>query len=66
MYIVVYLMGVRTRRSVTANMIEDLVAVAIMIARVSLQMVRGVIVGMFHFICREALLNMNRWWSNDL
>jgi hypothetical protein len=20
---------------------------------------------MFHFICREALLNMNRWWTND-
>jgi hypothetical protein len=29
-------------------------------------MVRGVIVGMFHFICREAVLNMNRWWSTDI
>jgi hypothetical protein len=30
-----------------------------------LQSVRGVIVGMFHFICREALLNMTKWWSVD-
>jgi hypothetical protein len=28
---------------------------AILIARVLLQAVRGVIVGMFHFICREML-----------
>jgi hypothetical protein len=57
---VVYLMGIRTRKSMIANCIEDLVALVIMVARVSLQMVRGVIVGMFHFICREAVLNMNR------
>ena len=61
MNIVVYLMGIRTRKFILINMIEDLVAIIIMVARVSLQMVRGIIVGMFHLICREALLNMNRW-----
>jgi hypothetical protein len=65
-YMVVYLMGIRTRKSMVANCIEDIVALVIMVARVSLQMVRGVIVGMFHFICREAVLNMNRWWSTDI
>lgn len=65
-YIGVYLMGVRARKSIIINLIEDLIAMTIMIARVSLQMVRGIIVGMFHLICREALLNMNRWWINDI
>jgi hypothetical protein len=47
-------------------MLEDFVAMLIMVVRVLLQSIRGVIVGMFHFICREALLNMTRWWSVDL
>jgi hypothetical protein len=46
-------------------MFEDFVAMLIMVVRVLLQSIRGVIVGMFHFICREALLNMARWWSSD-
>jgi hypothetical protein len=41
-------------------MFEDFVAMLIMIVRVLLQSIRGVIVGMFHFICREALLNMTK------
>jgi hypothetical protein len=53
-------MGIKTRSSIIANIIEDLIAIIIMIGRVSLQVIRGLIVGMFHFICREALLNMNR------
>lgn len=40
-------------------------ALTIMVVRVLLQAIRGVIVGMFHFICREALLNMTRWASVD-
>ena len=65
-YIFVYLVGVRGRRSFVVNMFEDFVAMLIMVVRVLLQSIRGVIVGMFHFICREALLNMTRWWSTDL
>lgn len=65
-YIFVYLVGVRGRRSFIVNMFEDFVAMLIMVVRVLLQSIRGVIVGMFHFICREALLNMTRWWSTDL
>lgn len=64
-YIFVYLVGVRGRRSFVVNMFEDFVAMLIMVVRVLLQSIRGVIVGMFHFICREALLNMTRWWSAD-
>ena len=65
MYIFVYLVGVRGRRSFVVNMFEEFVAMLIMVVRVLLQSIRGVIVGMFHFICREALLNMARWWSSD-
>jgi len=64
-YILVYLMGTRGRKSFILTFIEDVVAIAIMIARVVLQSIRGVIVGMFHFICREALLNMTKWWNNE-
>jgi hypothetical protein len=64
-YIVVYLMGVKTRKVMVANMIEDFIAITIMVGRVSLQVVRGLIVGMFHFITREVVLNMPRWWVHD-
>jgi len=65
-YIFVYLVGIRGRCSLVINMFEDFVAMLIMVVRVLLQSIRGVIVGMFHFICREALLNMTRWWSVDI
>ena len=64
-YIFVYLVGIRGRKSFILTMIEDFVAMLIMVVRVLLQSIRGVIVGMFHFICREALLNMTKWWSID-
>jgi hypothetical protein len=54
-------MGARGRKSFIITLLEDIVAIAIMVARVVLQSIRGVIVGMFHFICREALLNMTKW-----
>lgn len=44
---------------------EDLISTLIMFARIGLQAVRGVIVGIFHFICREALLTLSRWWVMD-
>jgi hypothetical protein len=53
-------MGIRGRKSFIVNMLEDMIAMFIMVGRVMLQSVRGVIVGMFHFICREALLNMTK------
>lgn len=65
-YILVYLIGIRGRRSFMITFIEDIVAISIMFARVILQSIRGIIVGMFHFICREALLNMTRWWSHEI
>jgi hypothetical protein len=64
-YIFVHLMGVRGRRSLVITCIEDATAMCIMFARVILQAIRGVVVGMFHFICREAVLNMTRWWINE-
>lgn len=63
--LVTYLMGIRGRGSIIATFIEDLVAFIIMIARVVLQAIRGMIVGMFHFICREALLTMGSWWEYE-
>lgn len=63
--LVAYLMGVRGRKLVVVTFIEDIIAVVIMISRVVLQAVRGLIVGMFHFICREVLLNLVSWWDND-
>lgn len=64
-YIFVYLVGTRGRPSLIISFFEDLVAILIMIVRVILQSIRGLIVGMFHFICREALLTMSKWWNFD-
>ncbi len=61
----VYLAGVRGRKSLIINVFEDMGGGFIMVARVGLQAVRGVIVGMFHFICREALLVIEQWWAVD-
>ena len=62
-YFVIYLTGARGRKSITITLIEDLIALSILLARVLLQAVRGLIVNMFHFICRETLLNMPKWWT---
>lgn len=64
-YTCVYLTGVRGRKSLLVNVMEDLVNTVIMFARIGLQAVRGVIVGIFHFICREALLTLRRMWVID-
>jgi hypothetical protein len=60
-YILVYLVGARGRKSFIVILLEDIVALLILIVRVLLQSIRGLIVGMFHFICREALLNLSSW-----
>jgi hypothetical protein len=54
-YLFVYVAGAAGRKLSVITAIEDAVALFILIARVLLQAVRGVIVGMFHFICREML-----------
>lgn len=64
-YSLVYLVGIRSRKSLIINIFEDIGGSSIMVARVGLQAVRGVIVGMFHFICREALLVVEQWWNTD-
>lgn len=64
-YMLLYATGVGGRRNYVVTLLEDSVALIIMVARVVLQVIRGVIVGMFHFICREALLNMRKWWDNE-
>lgn len=53
-------MGTRGRASLIVSFFEDIIAMLIMIVRVVLQSIRGLIVGMFHFICREALLTMSK------
>jgi hypothetical protein len=60
-YIAVYLVGARGRRNILAGWLEDVASSIIMLSRVMLQAVRGVIVGMFHFIAREASLSASRW-----
>ena len=64
-YFFIYLNGMAGRSTLLITFIEDLMAVFIMVLRVCLQAIRGLIVGLFHFACREALLNMTRWWSID-
>lgn len=54
-YLFVYIAGAKGRKSSVITAAEDFIAIAILIARILLQAVRGVIVGMFHFICREAI-----------
>lgn len=58
-------MGIRARRSTIITLVEDGIAVIIMFARILLQIIRGVIVGMFHFICREGVVNMGKWWEYE-
>ncbi len=64
-YIFVYITSTKGRRSLVITIFEDTISMAILIARVLLQAVRGVIVGMFHFICREAIWNMTAWWTHN-
>jgi len=64
-YLFVYVAGAAGRRISLITAIEDAVALLILIARVLLQAVRGVIVGMFHFICREMLWNMSGYWTHN-
>lgn len=52
-YFFIYLNGTRGRRSLLFTIIEDLVAFFILIARVSLQMIRGLICGLYHDFFRE-------------
>lgn len=52
-YFFIYLNGTRGRRSLVFTLIEDLIAFFILIARVSLQMIRGIICGLYHDFFRE-------------
>lgn len=64
-YIFIYITNTKGRRSLIITIFEDTISMLILIARVLLQAVRGVIVGMFHFICREAIWNMTSWWTHN-
>ena len=63
-YLLVYLNGARGRKLIILTALEDIVTLSILIARVLLQAVRGLIVGMFHFICREMIWNMPAYWTH--
>jgi hypothetical protein len=47
-FFIVFLSGSKTRRSILVTFVEDLLALFILFLRVLLQMIRGVIVGLFH------------------
>lgn len=64
-YLFVYIAGAAGRKYSLITALEDAVALLILIARVLLQAVRGVIVGMFHFICREMIWNMSGHWTHN-
>lgn len=64
-YLFIYITNTKGRRSLIITIFEDIISMVILIARVLLQAVRGVIVGMFHFICREAIWNMTAWWTHN-
>ena len=52
-HIFVYLTGSRGRRSLFVVVLEDLIAFVILLSRVSLQIVRGIICGLYHDFFRE-------------
>lgn len=64
-YLMVYIAGAAGRKLSLLTAVEDAAAALILVARVLLQAVRGVIVGMFHFISREMLWNMKGYWTSN-
>jgi hypothetical protein len=64
-FMVVYVAGAAGRKVSVITIVEDAAAVAILVARVLLQAVRGVIVGMFHFISREMIWSMSKYWTHS-
>lgn len=52
-HLLIYLNGARGRRSLLVTLIEDCVALTILISRITLQMVRGLICGFMHDFFRE-------------
>jgi len=52
-HFLIYLNGARGRRSLIITIIEDIISFFILIARVSLQMIRGIICGFYHDFFRE-------------
>lgn len=64
-FFLIFLTGSKTRRSILLTLFEDLLAVTILFLRILLQMVRGVIVGLFHWICRELMFSLRAWWTHD-
>lgn len=52
-HLLIYLNGARGRRSLIATLLEDCVALVILVSRITLQMIRGLICGFFHDFFRE-------------
>lgn len=59
----VYLNGSRGRRILTITLIEDIVNFMILLARVTLQMVRGIICGLYHDFFREVTEYLIDTWD---
>lgn len=62
-YFFVYLSGAKGRRVLTITLFEDVVNFLILIARVTLQMVRGIICGLYHDFFREATEYLIDTWE---
>jgi hypothetical protein len=52
-YFLVYLNGGRGRKFLLVTLVEDLIAFIILLARVTLQVVRGIICGLYHDFFKE-------------
>ena len=63
-YFFIYLNGARGRKLLFVTLIEDIISFIILLSRVTLQMVRGIICGLYHDFFRELIeYTVDTWES---
>ena len=62
-YFFIYLNGARGRKLLFVTLIEDIISFIILLARVTLQMVRGIICGLYHDFFRELIEYIIDTWE---
>ncbi len=65
LFFLTYLVGARGKNSGLITAAEDGIVSLILIIRVLLQAIRGIIVGLLHFICRELVWSLAPLWTTN-
>lgn len=60
-YILLYLNGSKSRKVLIVSFFEDLMNFFILLIRISLQLIRGIICGIYHDLLREANIKIIQW-----